>query len=320
VRTLIWRWKQQNDHEDVGDALDAKQNSLHHALNVGADLFDVRGSTAPQGRVKEWILPYREPVFTFGYVLQGASNAYYPEIGVECQTAVGKPRLVALNQGFAYFCPEDRVPLEGIGFTLTVSRLRDYLGDAPAPAPLTAFLNEQRSSIVEQLRQTAAMERATQGIRHPPAAGATRHFFLQSKLMELLAEISAALDDGETRTERVLGVERRRLLEVREVLATNPLSPPDMIALAALAETTPRRLNEAFKQEYGLTVLEWLNDARFRHAAMLLREGLAVKEVAFLLGYNHADNFSTGFRRHFGVTPGEWRTGTDRLPAHKHRW
>ncbi|MDR3733979.1 MAG: AraC family transcriptional regulator [Acidobacteriaceae bacterium] len=309
MQRLIWRWKHQNDHEDVDDVQNARQNSVHHPLGVGVDLFDIRGSTSPSRRVKEWILPYREPVFTFGHVLRGANQACYPEIGVECVTEPGKPRLVALERGIAYFCPEERVPLEGIGFTLTLARLREYLGDAPAPAALAGFLDERRKPIVKQFRSTAAMERAALEIRRPPPAGAARHFFLQSKLLEILAEICLAFEDEDMRMERVLGVERRRLLEVREVLETSPLSPVDMIALATQVGTTPRRLNEAFKQEYGMTILEWLEDARFRHAAELLRRGMPVKKVAGVLGYTHPDNFSTGFRRRFGLAPGAWRTG-----------
>ncbi len=300
---LIWRWKHQTDE----DLQNARENSLYHSLGSGVDLFDVRGSTSPSRRVKEWILPYQEPVFTFGHVLQGASSAYYPEIGAECVTEEGVSRLVALHRGIAYFCPEERTPLEGIGFTLTLSRLRDYLGDAPAPAPIAAFLDERRQPIMRAFRRTSAMDRTALEIRHPPPPGAAQHFFLQSKLLDLLSEIFQGIDESGLREERVLGVERRRLLETRDLLEMTPLTPPDLATLATQAGTSPRRLNEAFKQEFGQTVLEWLDQARFRHAADLLREGCPIKHVAHLCGYTSPGNFSTGFRRRLGMSPRAWR-------------
>ena len=44
------------------------------------------------------------------------------------------------------------------------------------------------------------------------------------------------------------------------------------------------------------------------YAGRLLRdEKRTVEEVAFELGYEHAQHFSSGFKKHFGVSPSQWR-------------
>jgi LacI family transcriptional regulator len=72
--------------------------------------------------------------------------------------------------------------------------------------------------------------------------------------------------------------------------------------------TSRRRLETRFRAVLGASLLERIRSARVERAIMLLTDGdLAVSEIARLLGYPGAPQFSRYFKRGTGVSPGEYR-------------
>lgn len=62
-----------------------------------------------------------------------------------------------------------------------------------------------------------------------------------------------------------------------------------------------------FKKHMGVTLQDYLANARFSYAVALLESGdLSVAQVAERLGYNAASNFIIAFKAKFGVTPSKW--------------
>ena len=75
-------------------------------------------------------------------------------------------------------------------------------------------------------------------------------------------------------------------------------------AACSISEVYFRRL---YKAAYGMTPLEAVNGLRFAHAAKLLASGYyTAEETAELSGFSDVKYFRTAFRRHFGMTPGEY--------------
>ncbi len=94
----------------------------------------------------------------------------------------------------------------------------------------------------------------------------------------------------------------------QRVLHDDLAQPPDLAGLAKAVGTNARRLNEAFRNCVGVTVFEYLREARMEQARKLLREtGLAVQVIASDLGYDNAANFATAFRFRFGLSPRDYR-------------
>ena len=94
----------------------------------------------------------------------------------------------------------------------------------------------------------------------------------------------------------------------QRVLHDDLAQPPDLAGLAKAVGTNARRLNEAFRSCVGVTVFEYLREARMEQARKLLREtGLAVQVIAGDLGYDNAANFATAFRFRFGLSPRDYR-------------
>jgi transcriptional regulator GlxA family with amidase domain len=83
--------------------------------------------------------------------------------------------------------------------------------------------------------------------------------------------------------------------------------------LAHSVGTNTRLLNEAFRKFVGVTVFDYLREARMKEALHLLSEtDLEVQTVANDLGYGSAANFATAFRERFGLSPRQYRKSTPR--------
>jgi AraC-like DNA-binding protein len=77
--------------------------------------------------------------------------------------------------------------------------------------------------------------------------------------------------------------------------------------LATLAAMSQSSLRSKFRQRYGCTLFDYLRDCRLELARRFLLEGHSVQQAAWMSGYQHATNFSTAFRRRYGISPGELR-------------
>lgn len=76
--------------------------------------------------------------------------------------------------------------------------------------------------------------------------------------------------------------------------------------LAMLAEsinTSEQRLYKEFKLYFGVTFSDYLENLRIQKAGQLLKEGIAVKEVAVQVGYGSDYSFRRAFKRCTGMTP-----------------
>ena len=83
---------------------------------------------------------------------------------------------------------------------------------------------------------------------------------------------------------------------------------PDLAGLARSVGTNTRQLNDVFRKHAGVTVFDYLREARMKEARQLLREtSLEVQTIANDLGYGSAANFSTAFRERFGLSPRQYR-------------
>ncbi|MDD3334337.1 MAG: AraC family transcriptional regulator [Eubacteriales bacterium] len=78
--------------------------------------------------------------------------------------------------------------------------------------------------------------------------------------------------------------------------------------LAAHCKLSASRLYHLFKEETGISPIEYKNRARIRHAAdLLLGEDLSVEWISEKLGYSSPSYFRRVFRKYMGMTPSEYR-------------
>ena len=67
-------------------------------------------------------------------------------------------------------------------------------------------------------------------------------------------------------------------------------------------------LNRLFREYFGVSPNEYLQEHKFCYARNLLRNtDMSVSEIAYAIGYSNLSHFFGQFKRRYGVTPGEWR-------------
>lgn len=83
---------------------------------------------------------------------------------------------------------------------------------------------------------------------------------------------------------------------------------PQMADLADAMAVHPRTLTRRFRDNLGMTPVEYLQRLRMEAAkGMLTRSDRRIDRIAYLVGYADPGFFKTVFRRHTGLTPAEFR-------------
>jgi len=69
-----------------------------------------------------------------------------------------------------------------------------------------------------------------------------------------------------------------------------------------------------FRQHYGMTIIQYVNDTRLSYAArMLLQDDVSILEISAEIGFSSLSHFYRLFKEKYGVTPKDYRTlGVDR--------
>jgi len=87
---------------------------------------------------------------------------------------------------------------------------------------------------------------------------------------------------------------------------------------AARCHMCKSEFSRIFKREHAATFFEFVLRARARRAAELLALGdMAVKQVAYAVGFNDLSYFGRVFRRHYGVAPSQYLARQRPLFPHK---
>lgn len=69
-----------------------------------------------------------------------------------------------------------------------------------------------------------------------------------------------------------------------------------------------RQLNRIFKNYTGSSLFEYITDIKMKYAQkLLLKSEHSIKEIGFMLGFENECSFVSFFKRHSGMTTGEFR-------------
>jgi AraC-like DNA-binding protein len=97
-------------------------------------------------------------------------------------------------------------------------------------------------------------------------------------------------------------------LAIAEALQGDPAGGASLAVLARTAGASLRTLQRRFPAETGLTLDAWRQKVRLLQAVAALGAGASVTRAALDSGYDSPSAFITAFKRHFGVTPGRYRS------------
>ena len=145
---------------------------------------------------------------------------------------------------------------------------------------------------------------------HPAAVGeGLLNLYLESRVLELVTEaFSQITAGGEAFPPRLRPGDYKRIRTLRELLDSGQADHLNMAAIAREMGCNATTLQQQFGFAFGQTIFEYLRESRLRRAAVALQQGgVSVAQAAEIAGYGSQANFSTAFRRHFGVPPKAYR-------------
>ena len=143
--------------------------------------------------------------------------------------------------------------------------------------------------------------------------GELRELFIRSKTSELICLFLQFLKSSEKAVTTAVRLSQRDLKilhDARSILDAHYADAPKLADLARQVGINKLKLTQGFKQLFGLTIYDYLLSVRMSKAQTLLHESeLSITQIAFEVGYEYSGNFTTAFRRYFGVPPSLMRKG-----------
>lgn len=286
-------------------ALNAHLRRIRHlrpGLEVHADdVRDAAGFTG-QGELSE--------ALRIVVLLEGSVDVSYGKCRVQLSSAGGRrPTAQALAVSVAEPDVFTRRAHQGnYARRVTLGLGREWLAQAglmDAGDGVRAFL-ARHLAMARWQASPRAVALAEQMVRPPMDDPLLQNLFLESRALELvldaLGHVAGAQRDAAGTALRPQ--EQRRLSELHEFLAlpeAHALSMDDIAHHAGMNATT---LQRQFRAVYGMSVFEFVRVSRLRRARHALEhQGVSVSQAAGIAGYTSAANFSTAYKRCFGLMP-----------------
>lgn len=156
-------------------------------------------------------------------------------------------------------------------------------------------------------------------LRDCPYTGYTREVYLESIASQLLllAVTRLSLIRTPANEVKLQPYEVTRLREAWEHMLQHLDQPGTVMELSQVVGLNDFKLKRGFKQLYGITLFEFLLEARMEKAKRLLREtDMTVHAVAISVGYKNISSFTVAFKKKYGVLPSEaQKRGPDTWPG-----
>jgi len=157
---------------------------------------------------------------------------------------------------------------------------------------------------------TPELERVLWEIVRCPLRGLQKRLFLEGKALEVLGIIvgmEQALQGRSPESKLSLGT-RERVHYARELVLRHLHEPLTLEELARRSQLNESTLKRGFKQEFGMTVFDYLLDYRMEQAREMLERGtMQVSEVMMAVGLRNRSYFAAAFRRKFGQNPKQYQ-------------
>ena len=128
-------------------------------------------------------------------------------------------------------------------------------------------------------------------------------------LNHLESYIRSIRDENEDIPDKTLKPTNTSLAEqAATILKDNLDKEINLNSLASRLMTNRNKLSMAFKAKYGQSIFNWLRDQRLDSARrLLISTSKTISQIANEVGYLDSNNFSTTFKKKFGMSPIRYR-------------
>jgi AraC-like DNA-binding protein len=218
-----------------------------------------------------------------------------------------------------YLHPPEVVKVEGVedgcwGSAVSLYVSRDFLRPHVAPesdrlpASIRKFLEgPSKELILETVPMTGAAMRAVVDVVSTKYLGKLRHTYVRAKAYELLCEVIWLLTHESELSNSDLRLswrDKRQLDKARDIIQKDCVNVPAIGVLSRQLGLNQRKLKMGFKQLFGTPIFQYTQNLRLEKALQLLHTGeYSVREIADAVGYGYAKNFTTAFKKRYGMSP-----------------
>lgn len=249
------------------------------------------------------------PVLELHFLLEGTCLSRLPGLEPELVFRAGESNLLFLPGPLAgqhevpagQTCREFEVHLSGA----YLQRLAHV-----ATGPLAALRGHLQARAPALLRRrhvpiSAAMRGVMQQLMACPLQGPARCFWLEAKVLELLAlQLAPPEVPTAPAQHRLRSADIERLHAARALLLQDLSQPPTLPQLATLSGLNECKLKQGFRALFGDTVYGCLLHCKLEKARGCLLQGqMTIAEVADAVGYRHASHFTAAFKKKYGILP-----------------
>ncbi|RZS33265.1 helix-turn-helix domain-containing protein [Corticibacter populi] len=200
-----------------------------------------------------------------------------------------------------------------ISLTITPDWLQEHLhefaNNSAMAEPLRKFQQLHMATTPWQ-PSAYALNLAQQLLAPPVFCASMQRLYRQARTYDLVLEVLSrflctdSAVQSKAMTARLTARELRQVSQLTELLRTeavNGLSMPEILRMAGIGSS---RIHRHFRQVHGCSIFGYMQQRRMNKAyAALQKDGVSVALAAELAGYASAANFSTAFKRMFGITP-----------------
>lgn len=181
----------------------------------------------------------------------------------------------------------------------------DEMSDGKGGRDLRQFTTSHLSNAA--WRASPRMLALAEQILNPPdVCSFLKEMYVESRSIEMVADaITTLRGDGLAAISDGLATrEAHKARAARDYIEANLSKALCLTEIAREVCISPTSLQRRFKAAYGTTVVDFLRARKLEQARDALeRDGISIGEAAYLAGYSNPANFTTAFRRAFGMLP-----------------
>ena len=215
-----------------------------------------------------------------------------------------KPSVQITTQGLdvELFIPKDTFQ-NSITLSIDAGYLRKLIGTRIDHPLINTILENKRPLLFEEFVYVPLLK-VVDDIVHTKVPPPLNDFYYRIKTLELICELLISLVSRDEKKVYGLNIaDIKTLYQVKDKLLENICKAPTIGELANFAGMSETKLKRLFNQVFGKSIFQYFQSFRMQEAARLLKEGLAVSEVGYLLGFSNLGHFTKVFEDIIGVKP-----------------
>lgn len=160
------------------------------------------------------------------------------------------------------------------------------------------------------IRMDTKMSFLANEIYSSPMLGKLNQLYLESKSLEVIHHCLNSFSQNESKNDsngiKFSQYDIEALHKARKILLENMSNPPSIEELSKIVKLNDFKLQLGFKKLFNLTPYAFLLEERMQKAKVLLEQSeYNINEIALIVGYSYAQNFSNAFFKRFGMRPKE---------------